>query len=101
MIIKIKSLFYKWNDYSRCPKCKSKKQKETNIDRLVGYGSEILEYDIFCAECGQYLNHYAFGHFEIPETKTENLKWLWCCGKPVSIKGYIRTIIESIKVIFG
>jgi predicted nucleic-acid-binding Zn-ribbon protein len=97
---KLLKLFNKWNDYSKCPKCKSRNQKETNIDRLDGYGSTILESDIVCAECGQYINHYAYGHLEYPETKTEYLKWLWYCGKPSGIKCYIRTIAETLRVIF-
>lgn len=93
--------FNTWNDYSKCPKCKSKKQKDINVDRLDGYGSTILEYDVVCADCGQFLNHYAYGYFEVPDTKIDYIKWIWCCGKPSGIKCYCKTIFETIKIIFS
>lgn len=98
---KLKNIFYKWNNIIKCSKCKSTEQKETNIDRLDGWGSIILEYDIVCADCGHYLNHYAYGYLEVPETRIEYVKWLWCQESPVGIDGYVKTIIETLKVIVG
>lgn len=84
----------------KCPKCKSIEQDEINFDNLDGYGSTILEYDVVCANCGEYLNHYAYGYMEIPETKTEYIKWLWR-GCPNNIKYYYKNIMETIKVLIN
>lgn len=92
--------FNTWNDYSKCPKCKSKNQEDINVDRLDGYGSTILEYDIVCTDCGQYLNHYAYGYLDYPETKTGYIKWLWNYYKPKGLQ-FIKTIFETLKIIFS
>jgi C4-type Zn-finger protein len=74
IINKLKYIFNKWNNLEKCPWCKTTKTKEINIDRLDGYGSTVLEYDIVCANCGHHINHWAYGYIQEPETKTEYIK---------------------------
>jgi hypothetical protein len=76
---KFKYIFNKWNNLEKCPKCKSTKTTDKNIDRLDGYGSTVLEYDLVCAKCGHYINHWAYGYMQEPETKIAYLKWIKDC----------------------
>ncbi|HBY21233.1 MAG TPA: hypothetical protein DEG71_09570 [Clostridiales bacterium] len=101
MIEKLKYIFYKWNNFNWCPNCKSKELEEKNHDYLDGYGSPCLEYDVVCSNCGCIINHYAYGYMQEPETRVDYIKWLWCYGLPIGIKGHLKLIIETLKIIFN
>jgi|688.fasta_scaffold127756_8 hypothetical protein len=101
MLKNLKYIFQKYNNISKCPKCKNTKQVENNFDLLDGFGSTVLEYDIICDNCGHYLNHYAYGFMEYLETKTGYIKWCFLYGgKPVGVKGYWEAIKESFSILW-
>lgn len=54
-------------------KCKHKRHEERNTIREDYH---TVEYDIYCADCGEYLAHWAYGTVDIEYTLNYELKGL-------------------------
>lgn len=68
---KLSRLFDKWNQLG-CYKCGCKQTYSANPDYLDGH--ILLEYDELCIKCNHVVNHWAYGYYEPPTTKTEYFK---------------------------
>lgn len=58
------------NCWSRDPPVQCKE------DYLEHYGS-LLEFELRCSNCGAFINHWAYGYFEHPETWTGLFRYQW------------------------
>lgn len=56
----ITSNYGKDNECQRCPKCGSTSFITTVTDTVANNASEV---DTHCAECGEYVNYWAYGSF--------------------------------------
>lgn len=51
----------------RCPKCGSRDDHWEVVDIINGI---VCEAKIICDDCGAFVNYWAYGHCEYPETYT-------------------------------
>jgi hypothetical protein len=70
MFNQLKRWFRKWNELG-CYKCGCKTVHMANEDYM---GYTLMEYDELCDKCNTVVNHWAYGYFEPPTTKTEYFK---------------------------
>ncbi len=73
-------------------KCKHENQFDENI-----YYDEhgAIEYDTFCANCGKYLGHWAYGYYDLDYDLNYRLKGLK--KMKVKLKIWIENIIFKFK----
>lgn len=92
----LKTKFHKWNYLdSKCRKCGSR-----NISDYENYHCEanfISEYDIICKDCGNVLNHFHHGYMEYPQTKTEQIEYIWDNYYSKKLWDKVRLTIIALK----
>lgn len=68
-------------------RCKHKNQFDENI-----YYDEhgAIEYDTFCANCGKYLGHWAYGYYDLDYTLNYEVKGI----KKIKLK--FKILLENI-----